>query len=173
MKMSEQFAGNYLKATDLPQPRLLTIQTVQAVRMPEGDTKPSLAFFEEKRQLVLNKTNGFQLAEWFGDDAAGWSGRQVELYATQTNYSGRLVPCIRVRLPIQQPPPQWQQPIPPPAPQWQPPIPQPPPQWQPPPAAVQPQPVAAPQPVYQPPAQPKQQTAPVQAALFDDIPVSP
>ena len=106
MKMSEQFAGNYFKATDLPQPRILTIETVLQAKMPEGDTKPALRFVGESQQLVLNKTNAFICVEMFGDESIAWQGRQVELYSTQTSFSGRMVPCIRVRppqQPVQQP----------------------------------------------------------------------
>lgn len=114
MKISEQFAGSYLKAQDLPQPEVLTIQDCSQAKMPEGDTKPALRFVGEQQQLVLNKTNAYSLAEWFGDDTNAWNGRAVELYSTTTSFGGRMVPAIRVRLPQQ---PQYQQPT---APQQQP-----------------------------------------------------
>lgn len=103
MKISEQFAGNYLKAQDLPQPKLFTIESCNLVAMPEGDKKPALKFFNEQQQLVLNKTNAFCLSEGLGDDTTRWVGQPIELYATQTSFSGRMVPCIRVRLPQQRP----------------------------------------------------------------------
>lgn len=102
MKISEQFAGSYFKAQDLPQPRVLTIQDCTQAKMPEGDTKPALRFVGEQQQLVLNKTNAYSLAEWFGDDTNAWNGRAVELYSTTTSFGGRMVPAIRVRLPQQQ-----------------------------------------------------------------------
>lgn len=111
MRISEQFAGNYFKAADLPQPRVLTIQAVELAALPEGETKPAVQFVGEQQQLMLNKTNAFVLAEMFGDDSDAWKGRPVELYATTTTFSGRTVPCIRVR------PPQPSQPVLQPAPQ--------------------------------------------------------
>jgi hypothetical protein len=114
MKISEQFAGSYFKAQDLPRPRVLTIQDCTQAKMPEGETKPALRFVGEQQQLILNKTNAFCLAEWFGDDTNGWNGRQIELYATTTSFGGRMVPAIRVRLP-QQPAPQPGTPTPHPA----------------------------------------------------------
>ncbi|QEF98800.1 hypothetical protein Mal15_28560 [Stieleria maiorica] len=101
MKMSEQFAGAYLKAADLPHPRVLTIQSVTQTTMPEGDNKPVMRFVGEQQQLVLNKTNAFTCVELFGDETTAWHGQPIELYATTTNFSGRMVPCIRVRAPQQ------------------------------------------------------------------------
>ena len=104
MKISEQFAGSYLKASDLPQPKVFTIAGCEHATMPDGTTKPALRFAGETQQLVLNKTNSFCLMEWFGDDTNGWLNRQVELYSTTTSFSGRMVPAIRLRQA-----PQWQQ----------------------------------------------------------------
>lgn len=109
MKISEQFAGSYLKAQDLPQPRVMTITGCHQATMPDGTSKPALSFQNEQQQLIMNKTNAFCLAEWFGDDTTAWTGRQIELYATTTSFSGRMVPAIRVRLPQQ--PMQYQQPV--------------------------------------------------------------
>jgi hypothetical protein len=105
MRISEQFAGSYLKASDLPQPKVFVIAGCETVTMPDQTTKPALRFAGEPQQLVLNKTNAYCLAEWFGDDTNGWLNRQVELYSTTTSFSGRMVPAIRVRQA-----PQWQQP---------------------------------------------------------------
>jgi hypothetical protein len=105
MRISEQFAGNYLKASDLPQPKVFTIAGCETATMPDQTTKPALRFAGEPQQLILNKTNAYCLAEWFGDDTNGWLNRQVELYSTTTSFSGRMVPAIRVRQA-----PQWQQP---------------------------------------------------------------
>jgi hypothetical protein len=106
MKMSEQFAGSFLKAADLPQPKVFTIAGCETATMPDGTTKPALKFAGEQQQLVLNKTNAFCLMELFGDDTNGWLNRQVELYSTTTSFSGRMVPAIRVRQA-----PQWQPPV--------------------------------------------------------------
>jgi hypothetical protein len=99
MKISEQFVSNYLRAADLPQPRVLTIQTVTHEKMPEGDHKPVMRFVGEQQQLVLNKTNAFTCMELFGDETNAWHGRLIELYSTTTNFSGRMAPCIRMRAP--------------------------------------------------------------------------
>ena len=119
MKISQEYSGNFLKAADLPQPRVLTIQSVTKESVGENEQKLVARFAGEPQGLVLNKTNAMTIAGWYGDDTAGWPGRQVELYATQTNFGGRMVPCIRVRQPAaveqatSQPAPQpTQQPVP-------------------------------------------------------------
>lgn len=101
MKISEQFAGNYFKAADLPQPRVLTIQAVTEETMPEGEAKPVMRFVDQQQQLVLNKTNAFICVDMFGDESTAWHGQLVELYASTTAFNGRMVPCIRVRAPQQ------------------------------------------------------------------------
>lgn len=165
MKISEQFAGSYFKAQDLPQPRVLTIQDVTQAKMPEGDTKPALRFVGEQQQLVLNKTNAYSLAEWFGDDTTAWTGRAVELYSTTTSFGGRMVPAIRVRLPHQQ----YQQPTAPQQPmQYVPPAPQQ--QLAP---MLQQQYHAAPVQPPQIPTQPQYRPAPLQQAPFQQPPQAP
>ena len=103
MKISEAFAGNYLKAADLPQPRLLTMQTVtQETLGDQKELKLVVRFHGEQRGLVLNKVNALEISAWYGDDSDRWTGQPVELFATTTFFSGRQVPCIRVRRPAQQ-----------------------------------------------------------------------
>lgn len=106
MKISEAFAGNYLKAADLPAPKVFTMQTVTQETLGEDkETKPFIKFHGEQRGLVLNKVNALEIVGMYGDETSNWPGHQVELYATQTFFSGRQVPCIRVRRPAPQPVP--------------------------------------------------------------------
>jgi hypothetical protein len=107
MKISEAFSGNYLKAADLPQPRVLVVQSITLETIGEDrTTKPVLRFIGEQRGLVLNKSNGMAIGEWYGDDTQGWIGQPVEVFSTTTFFSGRQVPCIRVRRPAVQYQPQ-------------------------------------------------------------------
>lgn len=113
MRISEAFSGNYLKAADLPQPRVFVIQSATMQTIGEEKTsKPVLRFIGEQRGLVLNKVNGLEISSWYGDDTTAWVNQPVELYASTTFFSGRQVPCIRVRRPAvqYQPQPVQQQP---------------------------------------------------------------
>ena len=107
MKISEAFSGSYLKAADLPQPRVRVVQSITMETIGEEKTsKPVLRFIGEQRGLVLNKVNGLEIANWYGDDTQAWIGQPVEVYAATTFFSGRQVPCIRVRRPAVQYQPQ-------------------------------------------------------------------
>ena len=86
----------------------VTVETIGE----EKSSKPVLRFHGEQRGLVLNKVNSMEIASWYGDDTAAWTGQPVELYSTTTFFSGRQVPCIRVRRPPMQQPVQYQAPAP-------------------------------------------------------------
>jgi hypothetical protein len=88
MKISETFSGTYFKAADFPNPRTFVIEAVTSATFDEGQ-KPAVRFHGETQQLVLNKTNGFALANAFGDDTDAWHGHQVQVFAVPTFYQGR------------------------------------------------------------------------------------
>ena len=85
MKVSKEFAGNYLKAADIPQPVIYTMATDGKETMPDKSIKDVLRFQGEKRGLVLNKTNATAIAELYGDDSVGWPGKLIELYALRAH----------------------------------------------------------------------------------------
>ena len=102
MKMSDMFPSKYLRAADIPAGREvpLTIQSLDMVAIEgEDELKPCLYFRNAKKGLIMNKTNGLVLAEGFGDDTDRWPGRVVAVYATTTQFGGKLVPCVRLRIP--------------------------------------------------------------------------
>jgi hypothetical protein len=99
MRISDTYnQGKALKAADISQPVLKTIDSVTAETIGQGPAKP-VAKFTDGTRLILNQFNAFELAGWYGDDTAGWKGKQVELYTSTTMYQGNPVPCIRVRRP--------------------------------------------------------------------------
>lgn len=100
--IGKEYTGSYFKAQDLPQPRQLVIEDIHQVTL-EGDTKLAVQFVGEQTQLVLNKTNAVTISQLYGDNTDSWKGKPIEIYATQTNFGGRMVPCIRVRQPQQMP----------------------------------------------------------------------
>ncbi len=103
MRISEAFPSNFLKAQDL------NGRTVKAViagvelqdvagQGNKNDHKPVVSFKDKSKGLVLNKTNSAILAETLGDETSTWTGKEIELICSQTQFQGRLVPCIRVRV---------------------------------------------------------------------------
>ena len=104
MKMSELFPSKFLKAADL-QGRTMraTIERIDVEDLSgedkPGETKPVVTFKGRKKQLVLNKTNGMTLAQALGDDTDAWIGKEIEVFPAQTSMQGRIVDCLRVKMP--------------------------------------------------------------------------
>ena len=69
---------------------------------------PVLYFHNASKALVLNQTNWRTIAKAYGDNSEGWGDKVVELFKSETDYGGEMVPCVRVRIPQvdhQAPPP--------------------------------------------------------------------
>ena len=101
MKVSDAYPSRFLKAQDVQgRPVRATISGCTLEDL--GDSrKLALSFQGRSKQLVVNKTNANLLASWFGDDTDQWAGREIEIYADKTSMQGRIVDCLRVRLPQQ------------------------------------------------------------------------
>lgn len=99
--MSQAFPGRYMKAADLPQPKILTITNVEQGTYSDGKPSWSLRFQETEQQLGINKTNTQTIIEIYGQFSEQWIGRQIEAFATTTEMQGRTVPCVRLRAPSQ------------------------------------------------------------------------
>src|SRR5262245_29009983 len=94
--------SNYLRAEDVPHQKVLRIKEATAETIGNGaDQKEKLVvwFTNDKRGLVLNKTNNRTIRGAFGDDTAGWAGRLIVVYPTKVDLRGKLVPALRVRIP--------------------------------------------------------------------------
>jgi hypothetical protein len=101
MKVSGCFPSKYLKASDIPDGREVPVQidAIQVEPMEQsGDDKPVLYFIGKKKGLVLNKTNAAVLSAAFGDESDQWHGKSVLLFSAMTQYGGRMVPCLRIKL---------------------------------------------------------------------------
>ena len=100
-KMNSMFPSKWLAAADLDdQDRTLTIRDVAQETVGQGDEadlKWVVYFKEMTKGLVLNKTNATSISVCLGDDTDEWLGRQVVLYPTQVQFSGKMVEAIRVQ----------------------------------------------------------------------------
>jgi len=109
MKVSEVYAGSFLKAADLQGRAVMaTIDRVTLEKFDDEGSKLVAHFRGKNLGLVLNKTNSAIVAGAYGDDTDAWHGRPLEIFPDKTTFGGRLVDCIRVRIP-QQPPQQTRQ----------------------------------------------------------------
>lgn len=102
MKISEVYPTKYVTAADLQgRTIMLTIKAVTLDEMMTHDNKKVLkpvAWFERTAKgLVMNATNARVIANLYGDDTDGWSGKRISIYPTQVKAFGKMQDCIRVR----------------------------------------------------------------------------
>lgn len=108
MNIDSAFPSTYLKASDLGdnQP-VVTIDRVEVEPVGrDKEMKPVVYFRGKEKGVVLNKTNSRKIAELTGSkDTDDWTGCQIRLYATETEFGGEMVECIRVKAAAAQPKP--------------------------------------------------------------------
>lgn len=100
MNINQVFSGSFLKAEDLPQDRSVRV-TIAKVELKEFEDGKKLAlhFSGKEKALICNKTNAAILAEVCGSsDTDHWIGKPVKLVVKRVEFSGKLVPAIRVVL---------------------------------------------------------------------------
>ena len=101
------FASDYdqtrfLKAQDLPSERKFKIKSVTVEPIGAGKDKEDklvVWFTNDKRGLVLNRTNNRTIRGAYGDDTAGWVGKIIIAFPTMAEFRGTMVPALRVRIP--------------------------------------------------------------------------
>ena len=100
MRIDAAYPSKYLKHADLQdRPVRVTIERFEIEEIGDGDRKPCLYFAKHDRGLVLNRTNADSIAAVFGDETDEWIGQVIELYPDKTRFAGKMVDCIRVRVP--------------------------------------------------------------------------
>jgi hypothetical protein len=103
MNIDNAFPSSYLKASELPDEGIVvTIQSIAMETIGE-DEKPVIYFAEEDltggKSLVLNKTNAGTISEVLRTpETDEWIGKRIAIFPTETDYQGKRVACIRVRL---------------------------------------------------------------------------
>lgn len=100
MNIDSAFPSNYLKASDLGDATpIVTIDRVEIEAIGRNkEMKPVLYFSGKEKGVVLNKTNANKIAQLVGSrDTNDWKGCQVRLYATETEFGGETVECIRIK----------------------------------------------------------------------------
>ncbi len=98
--INEAFPSQYLKAADL-QGREVTVTIVkvgfEAVGR-EREMKAILYFAGKTKGVVLNRTNARKIVEIAGSALTeDWTGTQIKLFPTETEFGGETVDCIRVK----------------------------------------------------------------------------
>jgi hypothetical protein len=94
--------SKYLNANDLTQEKAFRIKSVTVETVGRGSSqeqKPVVWFHNHKKGLVLNITNNRTLRGSFGDDMEKWSGKVIVVYPTTSDFGGKAVGALRVRIP--------------------------------------------------------------------------
>ena len=94
--------SRFLKAADLAGEKKFRIKEVteEEVGQDRDKTKKLVVWFtNDKRGLVLNRTNNRTIRGAFGDDTAGWTGKVISIFPTTADFRGRPVGALRVRIP--------------------------------------------------------------------------
>jgi len=103
MNILDQYQTDRLKASDIPPGREFAVIVEKVVLETLDDdepAKPVVHFSNAKKSLPLNKTNALQIAECYGPETEAWSGRPIVLYRAKTMFGGKMVDCIRCRVPV-------------------------------------------------------------------------
>lgn len=91
--------SNWIKAEDLKGRSVkVVIDKIELEEVGDSGYKVVLYFVGKEKSLVLNATNARCLAAALGDNEKEWVGKDLIMYPTTTEYAGKTVPCIRVRI---------------------------------------------------------------------------
>jgi hypothetical protein len=99
---SDYDQSRFLKAQDLQSDRKLKIKSVTVESIGEGKDKENKLvcwFTNDKRGLVLNRTNNRAIRGAYGDNTAGWIGKTIVAFPTMAEFRGTMTPALRVRIP--------------------------------------------------------------------------
>ena len=87
-------------------PRTLVIEDVtqEEFKQSDGSTqkKVVVTFHDCDKGLVLNATNSNILVTAYGDKPQDMQGKTVTLFVTEVPFGPKMVPSIRVRIPVSQ-----------------------------------------------------------------------
>jgi hypothetical protein len=94
--------SRFFKAADLDKDLKLRIKGTTEELVGNGlkqEMKLVVWFTNAKKGLVLNKTNNRTIRGAYGDPVEGWEGKLIIIFPTETEMGGKIVPCVRVRIP--------------------------------------------------------------------------
>jgi hypothetical protein len=100
VNINDAFPSKYLKASDLKGAEpVVTIAKVEMEAVGRDREMKAVVYFQGKEKgVVLNKTNSNKIAQIAGSfDTDDWAGVSVKLYATETEFGGETVECIRIK----------------------------------------------------------------------------
>jgi hypothetical protein len=104
MKLDDMLESKFLKQSDFPQDRLLTIVGVKRENIAKEDEAPeyrwTVKFKELDKPMVANSTNLKRIFRICGDDTDDWTGKRIVVYVDpDIEFGGKVVGGLRVRAP--------------------------------------------------------------------------
>lgn len=104
MNINQVFPSKYLNALDLGQAKpVVTIANITMEEANKGEPhKPVLHFVGKDKGMVLNKTNGQNIASIYGPETDAWIGKPITLYTTFVDFQGQSKLALRVEPQIPQ-----------------------------------------------------------------------
>jgi hypothetical protein len=98
--INDAFPSNYLKASDIrgSEP-VVTIDRVEYEPVGRQREMKAVVYFKGKEKgVVLNKTNATKIVQLAGSALTeDWDGCRIRLFATETEFGGETVECIRIK----------------------------------------------------------------------------
>src|SRR5262245_26219987 len=103
VKLNDLYPGKYFKAADVAEkPVGVTINGVRLEALGDDPRqKPILRFSDARQEMVLNKTNGYRLAELFGDNTDAWIGKRIVLVPSKAQFGSKMVDSVRILSPAE------------------------------------------------------------------------
>jgi len=99
MRANDLCPPPHLEAADLDGDTEVTVKSVGHAEVGEEKAKKGIILFKEfPRSMVVNRTNLRRIATQHGEETDKWVGKTVTLFPSETDFAGRTVPCIRVRI---------------------------------------------------------------------------
>ena len=103
MQTTNLFPSKWFKAEDLssgPQTLLIRELTIEEIGQGKSRESKGVLYFQGRdKGLVLNVTNCRAIEDAYGTESDDWPGKSIELIGTETDFQGKRVPCVRVRVP--------------------------------------------------------------------------
>jgi hypothetical protein len=97
---SDYDQSRFLKAADLDRERKFKIERVTEELVGANQEKKLVVWFtNDKRGLVLNKTNNRTIRGAFGHLVECWVGKVIIIFPTMVELRGKPTPGLRVRIP--------------------------------------------------------------------------
>src|SRR3990167_4275616 len=102
-RTSEMIQSKYLKATDVPDPVIVTVVKVGKVNLAKDDAAPeykwAIKLQEFQKLMVLNSTNIRIAEKVFGsDNTDDWKDKEIILYTDENvTFGGELVGGLRFK----------------------------------------------------------------------------